>query len=374
MRSNVTIARFLRTLDLLDQEGKGIPGLMLSHAGFGKTSTVRLYSKYCDYNCVELIPSQYAPDDVVGVQVFDTETHQLVRRAPSWFRRLKELVASNGKRTILFIDEITTCTPFIQGPLLDLIFSRSIGEEKLPDNVMIVAAGNYASDLNGEFTMSCPLVNRFVLLNLNREDFDIEEVLDNKFSSIESKEDIEKFLELENDPQQAYDYDSFKKWLYESKNIDFIKFVPEEVEEFGLLGFTSIRSLDFSTRYAQKYMELYSDSSWMRVVGDTLGTSARKEGKPMRLVIAKDEEHFCKKRASNSRSLGEILSELSTADSIEVTKLNELKKAITATPSTDITNYNLKTLINIIRSNKPGVKHQLMTECVTLLTNKFNSV
>ena len=48
MRSNVTIARFLRTLDLLDQEGKGIPGLMLSHAGFGKTSTVRLYSKYYD--------------------------------------------------------------------------------------------------------------------------------------------------------------------------------------------------------------------------------------------------------------------------------------------------------------------------------------
>ena len=374
MRSNVRIARFLRTLDIMDQAGDRVPGLMLSHAGFGKTSTVRLYASYYDYNCIELVPSQYSADDIVGVQVYDTGVNHLVRKAPSWFRRLKETVASNGKRTILFIDEITTCNPYIQGPLLDLIFSRSIGEEKLPDNVMVIAAGNYASDLNGEFTMSSPLVNRFVLLNLSEDDFDVKETLDGAFRNLKTPEDIEKFLELKNDKYLAYNYDAFIEWLYSSNNVGFGRYVPEEVNGLGLLGFTSTRSLDFSTRFAKKYMEMYSDNSWMRVVGDTLGTSARKEGKPMRLVIAKDEEHFCKKSASNSRSLGEILSELSTADSIEVTKLNELKKAITATPSTDITNYNLKTLINIIRSNKPGVKHQLMTECVTLLTNKFNSV
>ena len=126
MRSNVRIARFLRTLDLMDQAGDRVPGLMLSHAGFGKTSTVRLYANYYDYNCIELVPSQYSADDIVGVQVYDTAVNHLVRKAPSWFRRLKETVASNGKRTILFIDEITTCNPFIQGPLLDLIFSRSI--------------------------------------------------------------------------------------------------------------------------------------------------------------------------------------------------------------------------------------------------------
>ena len=79
MRSNVRIERFLRTLDLMDQAGDRVPGLLLSHAGFGKTSTVRLYSDYYGYNCVELIPSQYSADDVVGVQVYDTEANQLVR-------------------------------------------------------------------------------------------------------------------------------------------------------------------------------------------------------------------------------------------------------------------------------------------------------
>ena len=145
MRSNVLISRFVNTLDSMDQAGKRIPGLLLSHPGFGKTSTIRMFAEYKNYNCVELIPSQYAPDDVVGIQVY--ENGSLVRKEPAWFRKV--LASAKEKRTILFIDEITTCNPYIQGPLLDLIFSRSIGEAKLPENVFIIAAGNYSIDLNG---------------------------------------------------------------------------------------------------------------------------------------------------------------------------------------------------------------------------------
>ena len=373
MKSNVIIARFLRTLDLLDQEGKRIPGLMLSHAGFGKTSTVRLYSKYYDYNCIELVPSQYAADDIVGVQIFDTERNQLVRKAPSWFRRLKETIESNGKRTILFIDEITTCNPYIQGPLLDLIFSRSIGEEKLPDNVMVVAAGNYASDLNGEFTMVNPLINRFVLLNLDRYDFTLEEVVNNPIGNLNTPEEIEKFLELESDNTRVYNFDAFKKWLVESKDIDFFKYESEEVKDIGLIGFTSLRSLDFVVKYTEKFMETYSDNSWIRVAGDTLGTSAKKENKLLRDIILKDEDKFLNTLTSEDDDLNSILASLLSADTVKLEDLNKLKRAISATPSTDITNHNLKTLIDIIKSEKPGVKHSLMNDCVTLLTNKFNS-
>ena len=374
MRSNVRIARFLRTLDLMDQAGDRVPGLLLSHAGFGKTSTVRLYSDYYGYNCVELIPSQYSADDVVGVQVYDTEANQLVRKAPSWFRRLKETVASNGKRTILFIDEITTCTPYIQGPLLNLIFSRSIGEEVLPDNVMVIAAGNYASDLNGEFTMSSPLINRFVLLNLSEDDFDIRETLDGTFRGLKTPEEIEKFLELDNDKHLAYSYDAFIDWIYSSKNVGFGSYAPTEVNGLGLLGFTSTRSLDFSTRFAKKYMEMYSDNSWMRVVGDTLGTSAKKEGKPLRDIIEMDEDKFCKAGDSLEVSLGDLLSEMVKAREVTLEALNLLKKTIIATPSADITDYNLKTLITLVKSGKPGVNHTVMNDCVTLITDKFNEI
>ena len=279
-----------------------------------------------------------------------------------------------GKKTILFIDEITTCNPYIQGPLLDLIFSRSIGEEKLPDNVMVIAAGNYASDLNGEFTMSSPLVNRFVLLNLSEDDFDVRESLSGTFRDLKTPEDIETFLELKNDKYLAYDYDAFIEWLYSSNNVGFGKYVPEEVNGLGLLGFTSTRSLDFSVRFARKYMEMYSDNSWMRVVGDTLGTSAKKEGKPLRDIIEMEEDKFCKVTETAEASLGELLNEMAKADTITLESLNTLKRTIIATPSSDITNYNLRTLIEIVKSGKPGVTHTVMNDCVTLITNKFNEV
>ena len=239
---------------------------------------------------------------------------------------------------------------------------------------MVVAAGNYASDLNGEFTMSSPLINRFVLLNLAREDFDIREVLDGPISTVKTSEDIKKFLDLEESDHSVYDYKAFIDWLYDSKNVDFAKYTPEEIDEIGLVGFTSIRSLDFSTRYARMYMETYADNSWIRVVGDTLGTSAKKEGKPLRHVIEMEEDKFCKTIESSDKSLGEILSDIAKADSVSLEDLNKLKRAIVATPSTDITNHNLKTLIDIIKSGKPGVKQPLMSDCVTLLTNKFNEL
>lgn len=373
MRSNTLISRFINTLDNMDKNGEGIPGLLLSHAGFGKTSTVRMYAKYKDYNCVELIPSQYAADDIVGIQTMDLTTNELVRKAPSWFRNLQEL-AKNGKRTLLFIDEITTCSPFIQGPLLDLIFSKSLGEYKLPENVFIIAAGNYASDLNGEFTMSNPLVNRFVILNLNVDDFDIQEILQETFRSVKTKEEIEKYLEIENDERLSYSYDAFKDWIYTSKNVGFTKHSPEEIEGVGLVGFTSIRSLDFSTRYAREFMAHYSDNSWMRVVGDTLGTCSKKEGKPLRTIIEMAEENFCKAIATAVKSLGELLTYMVQATEIRVQDLSELKKAISATPGSDITNHNLQQIITLVKSGKPGTTDPLMNDCVRLITNKFNEV
>ena len=373
MKSNVLISRFISTLDRMDKEGIRVPGLLLSHAGFGKTSTVRMYAKYHDYNCVELIPSQYAADDIVGIQAMDINKGELVRKSPSWFRGLKELM-KNGKRTVLFIDEITTCSPYIQGPLLDLIFSRSLGEEKLPDNVFIVAAGNYASDLNGEFTMSNPLVNRFVLLNLDETDFDIMEILDETFRDVSSHEEIERYLELDDDKRLSYDYNQFRNWIYESKNIGFGTYAPEEIEGIGLVGFTSIRSLDFSIKYAKAFMEHYADDSWMRVVGDTLGTCAKKEGKPLRTIIKMHEDKFCKAAVQTDLSLGEVLNFMLNAPEITIEDLAKLKKVATMTPAKDITDNNLHTLINIIKSKKKGTENPVMSECVTLLTNKCSEV
>lgn len=370
MRSNVLISRFVNTLDTLDKAGTRLPGLLLSHPGFGKTSTIRMFAEYKNYNCVELIPSQYAPDDVVGIQVY--ENGELAKKQPVWFKKV--LAKAEEKRTILFIDEITTCNPYIQGPLLDLIFSRSIGEAKLPENVFIIAAGNYSSDLNGEFTMSNPLINRFLLLNLNNSDFDLDEILDEDFENRKSAQEIESYLGLAEDEIKSYDYESIKKWLKESGNIGFGTTTPAEIEELGILGFTSIRSINFVNKFIRAYIQKYSDDSWMRIAGDTLGTSIRKENKPLRLIFKMEEERFCFKIENTELSLTELLSKISSADEITLEMVNSLEKAAIATPANDITNQDLRVLSDIIRKNSKSSYASKLSKIVVLITDKFNEL
>lgn len=370
MRSNVLISRFVNTLDTLDKAGTRLPGLLLSHPGFGKTSTIRMFAEYKNYNCVELIPSQYAPDDVVGIQVY--ENGELAKKQPVWFKKV--LAKAEEKRTILFIDEITTCNPYIQGPLLDLIFSRSIGEAKLPENVFIIAAGNYSSDLNGEFTMSNPLINRFLLLNLNNSDFDLDEILDEDFENRKSAQEIESYLGLAEDEIKSYDYESIKKWLKESGNIGFGTTTPAEIEELGILGFTSIRSINFVNKFIRAYVQKYSDDSWMRIAGDTLGTSIRKENKPLRLIFKMEEERFCLKIENTELSLTELLSKINSADEITLEMVNNLEKAAIATPANDITNQDLRVLSDIIRKNSKSSYASKLSKIVVLITDKFNEL
>ena len=56
MKANMKIARFASVLDRLDQHGVKVAGLIMSHAGFGKTSTLRMFCDCKGYNLYTLIP------------------------------------------------------------------------------------------------------------------------------------------------------------------------------------------------------------------------------------------------------------------------------------------------------------------------------
>lgn len=298
MKANEITAKIIRVVDDLDKAGENIPCLIMSHPGAGKTTTVKMYCDVMDYNLVTLIPSQQSSDDVLGLQSIDPKTGKLSRLTPSWFNKLKK-VMENGKRTILFIDEITTCDPYIQGPLLDLIFSRNLGEDNLPDNCFIVSAGNYSEDLNNEFKMSAPLINRFLILNLQNDDFSIKEVLSGAIRNCKTIEEKSKFLGFEGSKKkEKYDFNKFSEWVLNSKEVKFGKSYAEEVEGYGLLGFTSVRSITYALKFAEQYMNTFLDKDWIRVVGDTLGSSNKRDtgsagtGIPMRDVINSDASLF----------------------------------------------------------------------------------
>src|ERR1700739_2871031 len=67
---------------------------------------------------------------------------------------------------ILFLDELTSAPQMTQAGCYQLVLDRKLGEYKLPDEWVVIAAGNPASERGVHFAMPRPLRNRFVHLDL----------------------------------------------------------------------------------------------------------------------------------------------------------------------------------------------------------------
>jgi len=80
-------------------------------------------------------------------------------------------MAKKHKTIILFLDEMNSAAPAVQAAAYQLILNRKVGQYVLPDNVLIVAAGNRDADKGVTYRMPAPLANRFVHLEL-KVDFD----------------------------------------------------------------------------------------------------------------------------------------------------------------------------------------------------------
>jgi len=80
-------------------------------------------------------------------------------------------MAKKYKTIVLFLDEMNSAAPAVQAAAYQLILNRRVGTYVLPDNVLIVAAGNRDADKGVTYRMPAPLANRFVHLEL-KVDFD----------------------------------------------------------------------------------------------------------------------------------------------------------------------------------------------------------
>lgn len=71
------------------------------------------------------------------------------------------------RASILFLDELSTASPNVQGAILNLCFNRKIrGNKELPDDCIILSAANYKANLTGFNEIISPQLNRFCLVNI----------------------------------------------------------------------------------------------------------------------------------------------------------------------------------------------------------------
>ena len=133
--------------------------------GIGKSDIVRQISdSFSNSHLIDIRLSLWEPTDIKGIPYFDSNSGTMVWGAPSELP--SEEFAAQYDNIVLFLDEMNSAAPSVQAAAYQLILNRKVGTYKLPDNVMIVAAGNRDADKGVTYRMPAPLANRFVHLEL----------------------------------------------------------------------------------------------------------------------------------------------------------------------------------------------------------------
>ena len=144
-------------MDVLLNVGMVRPVFIWGAPGIGKSAIVEQFAMELDLECVSLLGSQLAPEDIIGVP-------QIVG-GKSVFCPPREI--AREEPYCLFLDELNACSHEVQKAFYSLILERRIGAYRLPEGSIVVGAGNRAQDSAITRTMSSALVNRMFHVELS---------------------------------------------------------------------------------------------------------------------------------------------------------------------------------------------------------------
>ena len=146
------------------------PIMMWGAPGIGKSDIVsQITETFDNSHLIDIRLSLWEPTDIKGVPYYAANDNTMKWAPPAELPDAK--MAKKYKKIILFLDEMNSAAPAVQAAAYQLILNRKVGTYKLPDNVLIVAAGNREADKGVTYRMPAPLANRFVHLEL-KVDFD----------------------------------------------------------------------------------------------------------------------------------------------------------------------------------------------------------
>jgi len=133
--------------------------------GIGKSDIVeQVTSELPNSHLIDIRLSLWDPTDIKGVPYFDSNIGKMVWGEPEELP--DEEFAAQYDNIVVFFDEMNSAAPAVQAAAYQLILNRRVGKYKLPDNVIIVAAGNREADKGVTYRMPAPLSNRFVHIEM----------------------------------------------------------------------------------------------------------------------------------------------------------------------------------------------------------------
>ena len=144
---------------------KVFPSVMLwGPPGVGKSQAVKQLGKEIEKNTgkkthitdVRLL--LFNPIDLRGIPTANADKTLAVWLKPQIF----QMDSSDGMINILFLDEISAAPQSVQAAAYQITLDRMVGEHKLPENCIVIAAGNRTTDKSVAFKMPKALANRLL--------------------------------------------------------------------------------------------------------------------------------------------------------------------------------------------------------------------
>lgn len=152
---------------------KKFPSVMLwGPPGVGKSQGVRQIaeqiavntSRKVDVTDVRLL--LFNPVDLRGIPTANADKTLAVWLKPKIFQMNDSADVVN----ILFLDEISAAPQSVQAAAYQITLDRTVGEHKLPDNCIVIAAGNRVTDRSVAYSMPKALANRLCHFDIIGDD------------------------------------------------------------------------------------------------------------------------------------------------------------------------------------------------------------
>ena len=154
------------------RSGAGIgtlPSVMLWGApGVGKSQGVRQIAQHIEtstgkkVNVTDVRLLLFNPIDLRGIPTANED-----RTLAVWLRpQIFDMDPSEDMINILFLDEISAAPQSVQAAAYQITLDRTVGEHKLPDNCIVIAAGNRVTDKSVAYKMPKALANRLLHLEV----------------------------------------------------------------------------------------------------------------------------------------------------------------------------------------------------------------
>ena len=160
MSDTRTVTSVQARKSLLKAFDKKRPLFLWGPPGIGKSELVADIAQELGGYMIDLRLGQMEPTDIRGIPFYNKDSGKMDWAEPVDLPT--EEFANQYPMVVLFLDEMNSAAPSVQAAAYQLILNRRVGKYKLPENVVLVAAGNRESDKGVTYRMPTPLANRFI--------------------------------------------------------------------------------------------------------------------------------------------------------------------------------------------------------------------